>query len=113
MLLRIALLWLAVWFVAASSSFAAIGFASVVSLMPGVFLFGMSSGLLQLANSANATLPLLGGTVADAMSAFTIILAMSFGVSVPKLVIERLQQRSAVGVLSGKETWKHPITRFQ
>src|SRR6266567_1123272 len=45
--------------------FAAIGFASVVSLMPGVFLFRMSSGLLQLANSANSTLPLLGATVAD------------------------------------------------
>src|SRR6266540_5165687 len=44
--------------------FAAIGFASVVSMMPGVFLFRMSSGLLQLANSANTTLPLLSATVA-------------------------------------------------
>ena len=70
--------------------FAAIGFASVVSLMPGVFLFRMSSGLLQLANSANATLPLLGATVANGMTAFTIILAMSFGVIVPKIVIDRL-----------------------
>jgi hypothetical protein len=70
--------------------FAAIGFASVVSLMPGVFLFRMSSGLLQLANSANATLPLLGATVADGMIAFTIILAMSFGLIVPKIVIDRL-----------------------
>ena len=70
--------------------FAAIGFASVVSLMPGVFLFRMSSGLLQLANSANGTLPLLGATVADGMIAFTIILAMSFGVIVPKIVIDCL-----------------------
>jgi hypothetical protein len=70
--------------------FAAIGFASVVSLMPGVFLFRTSSGLLQLANSANATLPLLGATVADGMSALTIILAMSFGLIVPKIVIDRL-----------------------
>jgi uncharacterized membrane protein YjjP (DUF1212 family) len=70
--------------------FAAIGFASVVSLMPGVFLFRMSSGLVQLANGANATLPLLGATVAGAMSAFTIILAMSFGLIVPKIVIDRL-----------------------
>ena len=70
--------------------FAAIGFASVVSLMPGVFLFRMSSGLLQLANSANTSLPLLGATVADGMTAFTIILAMSFGLIVPKIVIDRL-----------------------
>ena len=70
--------------------FAAIGFASVVSLMPGVFLFRMSSGLLQLANSANTTLPLLGATVADGMIAFTIILAMSLGLIVPKIVIDRL-----------------------
>jgi hypothetical protein len=70
--------------------FAAIGFASVVSLMPGVYLFRMSSGLLQLANSANVTLSLLGATVADGMIAFTIILAMSFGLIVPKIVIDRL-----------------------
>ena len=75
--------------------FAAIGFASVVSLMPGVFLFRMSSGLLQLANSANATLPLLGATVADGMTAFTIILAMSCGVIVPKIVIDRLHSSAA------------------
>ena len=75
--------------------FAAIGFASVVSLMPGVFLFRMSSGLLQLADSANATLPLLGATVAAGMMAFTTILAMSFGVIVPKLVIDRLTNSAA------------------
>jgi uncharacterized membrane protein YjjP (DUF1212 family) len=70
--------------------FAAIGFAAVVSMMPGVFLFRMSSGLLQLTHSANATLPLLGATVADGMIAFTIILAMSVGVIVPKIVIDHL-----------------------
>ncbi len=70
--------------------FAAIGFASVVSMIPGVFLFRMSSGLVGLANSGNANLQLLGATVADGMIAFTIILAMSFGVTVPKLVIDRL-----------------------
>jgi uncharacterized membrane protein YjjB (DUF3815 family) len=75
--------------------FAAIGFASVVSLMPGVFLFRMFSGLLQLANSANATLPLLGATVANGMMAFTNILAMSLGVIVPKIVIDRLTTSAA------------------
>jgi uncharacterized membrane protein YjjB (DUF3815 family) len=70
--------------------FAAIGFASVVSLIPGVFLFRLGSGLLQLANSSNMTLPVLGGTVADGVTAVTIILAMSFGLIVPKLIIDRL-----------------------
>ena len=50
----------------------------------------MSSGLLQLANSANTSLPLLGATVANGMIAITIILAMSFGLIVPKIVIDRL-----------------------
>jgi uncharacterized membrane protein YjjP (DUF1212 family) len=75
--------------------FAAIGFASVVSLMPGVFLFRMVSGLLQLANSSNTTLQLLGGTIADGLIAITIILAMSFGLIVPKIVIDSLFDRVA------------------
>lgn len=70
--------------------FAAIGFASVVSMMPGVFLFRMSSGLLQLVNSSNTTLNLLGATTADGMTAVIIILAMTFGVVVPKIVIDHL-----------------------
>lgn len=74
--------------------FAAIGFASVVSLIPGVFLFRLASGLLQLTNSSNTTLSLLGGTIADGITAVTIILAMSFGLIVPKLIIDRVWQSS-------------------
>ena len=74
--------------------FAAIGFASVVSLIPGVFLFRLASGLLQLTNSSNTTLSLLGGTIADGITAVTITLAMSFGLIVPKLIIDRVWQSS-------------------
>jgi uncharacterized membrane protein YjjP (DUF1212 family) len=70
--------------------FAAIGFASVVSMIPGVFLFRMASGLLQLADSSNTTLELLGGTIADGITAVTVILTMSFGVVVPKIAIDQL-----------------------
>ncbi len=74
--------------------FAAIGFASVVSLIPGVFLFRMASGLVQLAQGSHATLELISATTADGMIAVTIILAMSFGLIVPKLAIDHFSERA-------------------
>jgi uncharacterized membrane protein YjjP (DUF1212 family) len=70
--------------------FAAIGFASVVSMIPGVFLFRTASGLVQLAGGSHAAPELVNATLSDAMTAVTIILAMSFGLIVPKMVIDRL-----------------------
>jgi uncharacterized membrane protein YjjP (DUF1212 family) len=72
--------------------FAAIGFASVVSMMPGVFLFRMASGLLQIAGGSQTTLELISATIADGMTAMIITLAMSFGLITPKLVIEYLSE---------------------
>jgi uncharacterized membrane protein YjjP (DUF1212 family) len=74
--------------------FAAIGFASVVSMIPGVFLFRMASGLLQLANGPHPTLELLSATIADGLTAGTVTIAMSFGLIVPKLAIDRLWRMS-------------------
>jgi len=54
----------------------------------------MASGLLQLGNNSNTTLELLSATIADGMTAVTVILAMSFGVVVPKIAIDFLTDRA-------------------
>jgi uncharacterized membrane protein YjjP (DUF1212 family) len=88
--------------------FAAIGFASVVSMMPGLFLFRTASGLVQLANYSNVNFDLLGATIADAMTAIAVILAMSFGVVAPKLIMDRFGGGST---LAGSSSSHEPPTR--
>jgi uncharacterized membrane protein YjjP (DUF1212 family) len=74
--------------------FAAIGFASVVSMMPGVYLFRMGSGLVQIAEGTQSMTDLVN-TVASGTTATMIILAMSFGLIVPKLIIDYFSDRSS------------------
>jgi uncharacterized membrane protein YjjP (DUF1212 family) len=72
--------------------FAAIGFASVVSMIPGSYLFKMASGLTQLATASNATLDLLSGTISNGITSLSIILAIGFGLIVPKMLIDRFSE---------------------
>ena len=75
--------------------FAAIGFASVVSMLPGAYLFRMASGLLQIAGGSQTTLELLSATAADGLTAAIIILTMSFGLIVPKMAVDYFSDRAA------------------
>ena len=73
--------------------FAAVGFAAVVSMMPGVFMFRMASGLVQLTSSSQRTWELMMATLADGSVAILIILAMSFGLLIPKLIIDSVSDK--------------------
>jgi uncharacterized membrane protein YjjB (DUF3815 family) len=61
--------------------------------MPGVFMFRMASGLVQLTQSSQRTWELIGATLADGSTALLIILAMSFGLVVPKIVIDYASEK--------------------
>jgi uncharacterized membrane protein YjjP (DUF1212 family) len=74
--------------------FAAVGFASVVSLIPGVFLFRMAGGFVELiSHGGNASPDLLLSTVMDGMTAFLIFLGMAFGLIAPKMMIEHFREQ--------------------
>jgi uncharacterized membrane protein YjjP (DUF1212 family) len=74
--------------------FAAVAFASVVALIPGVYVFRMAEGFLQLALAGPATPPeVIAATLSDGVSAFLITLSMAFGLLIPKVCIEHLTRR--------------------
>jgi uncharacterized membrane protein YjjP (DUF1212 family) len=71
--------------------FAALGFSAVVSMMPGLFLFRAASALVSMVSIGdNAPSGLLESIVTNGTTAFLIILAMTFGLIVPRLLLGRL-----------------------
>ena len=74
--------------------FVAISFAAVVSIIPGIYIFKMTSGLLQLASGSNTTLALISTTMSDSLTAVLITLAMSIGLLVPKIAFDFVMEKS-------------------
>ncbi len=73
--------------------FAGLAFASVVSLMPGVFMFRMGAGMVDLVTlGSKAPQELFNQVVADGTTAILIILAMSFGLIFPKMCIQNFSR---------------------
>ncbi len=64
--------------------FAGAGFASVVSMVPGIFLFRMGGRLIELQKQGTAASPApLGGTLSDGIIALLTIVAMTLGLILP------------------------------
>jgi uncharacterized membrane protein YjjP (DUF1212 family) len=71
--------------------FAALGFSAVVSMMPGFFLFQAASALVELVSSGSGVPPsLLTNVAANGATAFLTILAMTFGLILPRMLLEHL-----------------------
>ncbi|TGD85621.1 hypothetical protein BayCH28_21605 [Mycolicibacterium sp. CH28] len=72
--------------------FAAIGFAAVVALVPGMYVFRTLSGILQL--QANASTELLAATASDSAVAVSVTAAMAVGLVLPIWVRDILVRRA-------------------
>jgi uncharacterized membrane protein YjjP (DUF1212 family) len=71
--------------------FAALAFSAVVSLMPGFFLFNAATGLVELVSiGPSAPAALLTSIAANGATAFLIIMAMTFGLILPRMLFERV-----------------------
>jgi uncharacterized membrane protein YjjP (DUF1212 family) len=76
--------------------FAAVAFSAVVSLMPGFFLFNVATGLVELVSIGPSAPPaLLTSIVTNGATAFLIIMAMTFGLILPRMLLERVMPSSA------------------
>jgi len=69
--------------------FAALAFSAVVSMMPGMYIFKLSSGLVEVYLTAStATLPMLAKVMYNGTATFLIVMAMTLGLIVPKMLID-------------------------
>ncbi|NEU98646.1 threonine/serine ThrE exporter family protein [Bradyrhizobium uaiense] len=73
--------------------FAALGFSAVVSMIPGFFLFEAARALVELVSlGPHAPTVLLTNIAANGATAFLVILAMTFGLILPRIILEDRSQ---------------------
>ncbi len=71
--------------------FAGFAFASVVSLIPGAYMFRMAAGLVAVTEAGtDGNIQLLMPPFVEGVTAGAILLAMALGLVLPKLLLERL-----------------------
>jgi uncharacterized membrane protein YjjB (DUF3815 family) len=73
--------------------FAGIGFAAVVSMVPGVYVFRTLSGLAQLPTSTSPEL--VAATMSNAATAALVVTAMALGLVIPIHMHDALLRRQA------------------
>ncbi len=73
--------------------FAGLAFASVVSMIPGVYLFRMAGGMVELVTlGPQAPLDLFAQVNSDGVTALLIVVAMTFGLAAPRIFLENFFQ---------------------
>ncbi len=69
--------------------FAALAFSAVVSMMPGIFVFKLASGLIDVYLAGEkATLAMLTSLFSHGTATFLIVMVMTFGLIFPKMLID-------------------------
>jgi len=69
--------------------FAALAFSAVVSMMPGIFVFKLASGLIGVYLAGDqATLAMLTSLFGHGTATFLIVMVMTFGLIFPKMLID-------------------------
>lgn len=69
--------------------FAALAFGAVVPMMPGIFVLKLASGLIEVYRAdVDATLAMLTSVVFNGATIFLIVMAMTLGLIVPKMLID-------------------------
>lgn len=75
--------------------FAALSFASVVSLIPGSYVFRMADALIGFTDAESDGSPqLLTAAVVDGTTAMVVMVAMAFGLILPKMLTEQFTSRT-------------------